>query len=433
MSLMTATRMSRIITVAAVAGLALTAAALLWRTDVPDIALPHVSPAEVVPAPVLERARDYARFLRIDWLLAVAAQLAALGALAWRAPALASRLRGGRVVRGLQLLLVTLAVQWLVGLPFAAAAHSWRRRYDVTRLGYLDWLVAPWLDLVAGAVLACVALVIAMTLAARLGRRWWIAGAPVLAALGAVSVLAAPLLLTPRFQPLRDPALAAEIERLGAIVGVRGIEVRVQRVHDRTRRANATLEGVGPTRRLVLWDTLLDGRFTRREVRFVAAHELAHAGRHHLWKGLAWFALLSPLLTLAIAEGTRPRGGMSEPAAVPLAVLVAVALQLALLPLTNAISRRYEQEADWTAVEATRDPDAARGFFRRLPRTNLADPEPPLWARVVLGTHPSLVARIALAEAWKRQESVSTLRRGRRAADRASTLAAWTTRRSSPG
>jgi STE24 endopeptidase len=184
-------------------------------------------------------------------------------------------------------------------------------------------------------------------------------------------------------------------------MGVEGIEVRVRRVHDRTRRANASLHGIGPTRRLILWDTLLDGRFRRSEVEFVAAHELAHAGRRHLWKGLAWFALLAPLLTLALARATRLRGGLGEPAAVPLAVLTALVLELALLPFANAVSRRYEAEADWVALEATRDPAAARGFFARLPATNLAQPEPPAWVRVLLGTHPTLVERIAMTQAWE--------------------------------
>jgi STE24 endopeptidase len=426
MSDMTATRTVRIIAIVLGAGLWVLAASLLWRTEVAgDLRLPPASAGAEFPPEVLRETADYARFLRLTWLTAVAAELAVLVALAWRAPSLAARLRGGPISRGLQLLLVTLVAVWLVGLPFAAAAHWWRRRHGITRLGYLDWLLAPWLHLVAGVLLACIAVALAMLLARRLGPRWWIAAAPLLALLGAVSVLAEPLLLTPRFQPLRDRALAAEIERLGTEIGVHGIEVRVQRVHDRTRQANATLQGIGPTRRLVLWDTLLDGRFSRAEVRFVGAHELAHAARRHLWKGLAWFALLTPLVTYTLAVGTRPRGGIGEPAAIPLAILLAVCLQLALLPLTNAISRRYEAEADWVALEATRDPDAARGFFSRLPRTNLSQPDPPEWVHVLLGTHPSLVDRIAMAEAWKRYANVSTSHRVRRRADGSSTLARW--------
>jgi STE24 endopeptidase len=150
----------------------------------------------------------------------------------------------------------------------------------------------------------------------------------------------------------------------------------------------------------VFWDTLLDGRFTPGEIRFIAAHELGHVARRHLWKGLAWFALLALPGVYVLAEVTRRRGGITEPTAVPLAVLTVVALQLLLLPATNAISRRYEAEADWVALEATRDPAAARRLLRRFSETSLSQPEPPRWAYVLRSTHPSLLERLALADAW---------------------------------
>jgi STE24 endopeptidase len=80
-------------------------------------------------------------------------------------------------------------------------------------------------------------------------------------------------------------------------------------------------------------------------------------------------------------------------------------VQLALLPFANAISRRYEAEADWVALQATRDPQAARGLFRRFTETNLAQPSPPSWAYVLLSTHPSLAERMAMAEVWAKRES----------------------------
>src|SRR5919197_2420925 len=119
---MTATRTLRIIAVAAGAGLWLIAAVLLWRTRVPgDLGLPPIRARAEFPSAVLERTADYARFLRFDWLASVAAQLVLLVLLARRGPALAARLRGARVVRGVQLLLATLAAQWHVSLPFGAA------------------------------------------------------------------------------------------------------------------------------------------------------------------------------------------------------------------------------------------------------------------------------------------------------------------------
>jgi STE24 endopeptidase len=105
---------------------------------------------------------------------------------------------------------------------------------------------------------------------------------------------------------------------------------------------------------------------------------------------------MAPAIAFAAAAAARPRGGIRSPAAVPGVVLALVALELALLPAVNAVSRRYEAEADWRALQATREPGAAAQMFRRFVSANLADPTPPPWARVLLGTHPTLVERVAM-------------------------------------
>jgi STE24 endopeptidase len=94
---------------------------------------------------------------------------------------------------------------------------------------------------------------------------------------------------------------------------------------------------------------------------------------------------------------TRRRGGLGQPAAVPLALLALTVLELALLPVTNLISRRYEAEADWLGMQATEAPAAQEGLIRKLAEASLSQPEPPLWAHVVLDTHPTPMQRIATA------------------------------------
>ena len=149
-------------------------------------------------------------------------------------------------------------------------------------------------------------------------------------------------------------------------------------------------------------DVVVTGLCDGGEVRFVAAHELAHVARRHVWKGVAWFALLATPIAFVVAEATRRRGGIGDPANVPLAVLVLIVVELALLPFANAVSRRYEAEADWVALETTRDPVGGRRLFERFATANLASPSPPGWSYALLGTHPSLDDRIAMAEAWAR-------------------------------
>ena len=150
----------------------------------------------------------------------------------------------------------------------------------------------------------------------------------------------------------------------------------------------------------MLWNTLLDGRFTNREVDVVLAHELAHHSSDHLPKALGWFALFALPGALLLMLSTRHLGGMGNPRAVPLALLVAAAWTLATSPAQNVVSRRAEAEADWKALETTRDPTAARGLFREFAVTSLGDPSPPTWAHLLLDTHPTLAQRVAMADAW---------------------------------
>jgi STE24 endopeptidase len=393
---MTATRTARFWAIAAGAGLWLAAAVLLWRTSVPaDLELPRVEAGPLFGETELDRSRRYERGLRLIWLGAVVVELVLLGFAAWLAPR--ARLRG--VLGGVALGAGTLVAVWLGRLPFVLTAHWWRRRYGISRSDYSTILVDPWLERVGALAAACAAIALGMVLARCLGERWWLVGGPAFAALGAVFLLAQPLLLVPRLAPLRDEVLSAEIRTLARRQGVGEIEVQVRDASRRTRAINAELYGVGPTKRIILWDTALDGRLTRAEIRSLAAHEFGHVEAHHVWKSIGWLVLFAVPGAFVVARVTRRRGGLGRPAAVPLALLTVTVLGLALLPATNAISRRYEAEADWLAIRATVDPRAFEGLTRNLAEASLAQPDPPRWALLVLETHPSPLQRIAMSRA----------------------------------
>ena len=388
---MTATRIVRAATLPAAFALWLLAAWLLWRTQVPDdLRLPHVDTRSVVPPAALARARRHAGFLRVDFLLALLAQLVVLTALAAAAPRLVRRLRGRPFLRALELGLVVLVAVWLARLPFGVAAHRWERRYGLDRRGWDEWLVARLPLGSAVALVVCLAIV--LVLARRFGRRWWLPAAPLLSAAAFLVVWAGPL-LGPTLHPLRDRALAATLRPAGVRFGVERLKKR--------RTANAEAIGIGSTRRIVFTSTLFDGRYGERELRVIARHELAHLERRHLLKGVAWFALFALPCAFALAWAGERRGGLPRPEAVPAVLLAAFCLQLVALPLGGAISRRYEAEADWIALERTRDPAAARALFAGFVRHDLDQPDPPRWAHLLLGDHPTLLERIEMAEAWR--------------------------------
>jgi len=388
----------------ALAALWIGAAAFLWRTEVPELALPDLDPRDFFPAALLERIDDYRSRSRLLLLGSLTAEIAVLALLVWKARPMAAaveRVGRGRVRTSVLVGLVVVVAVWLAGLPFSAATLVRRRDFGLSEQGWSGWLLDQLTSLAVRAVLVSIAVAGAVWLAGRLGRRWWLAGAPALVAVAGVFLVVQPLVVQPlfnRFEPLPDRALAAEIQGLAEDLGVDVDEVLVADASRRTTTANAYIAGLGPTRRVVLYDTLLDGRFTDGEVRFVAAHELAHVERRHLWKGLAWFALLAVPGVFLLAWITDRFGGLG-PRLVPLGLAFAFAWILVTQPLANAVSRRYEAEADWLALQATRDPASGVALDRNFVRTGLADPDPPTWVRLWYGTHPTPMERIAMAQA----------------------------------
>ena len=382
-------------------------ALLLARTTVPALDLPALNPGDYFSVAELDRADRFRSVTRALWGASVALELIVLALLVWRGRGLARRLgmvARGRVRTGVSLGLVAVALAALATLPLAATRHWWNRRYGLSEQGYAPWLGDWALSVAVRAALVALAVAGVVWLAGRLGSRWWLAAAPALAALAAGFVLVQPLVVQPlfnRFEPLPDAALAAEVRALGEEIGVEIETVQVADASRRTTTANAYVAGIGPTRRVVFFDTILDGRFSAPELASVAAHELAHVARNHVWKGVAWFVLLAVPGLALVAWVTGRRGGLRDPALVPLGLLVALTVSLVTLPLQNAVSRRYEAEADWIALRATGDPDASIGLDRRLAETSLGDPDPPGWAKLFLSTHPPTLERIAMAQAFR--------------------------------
>jgi Zn-dependent protease with chaperone function len=380
------------------------AAWLLRDSVVPDaLALPKVDVDATFGRELVDEAERYERFLLADWVLAQAVLLGVLVLYARHGARYARESAAGPIGTGMLLGMLGLAIVWLAQLPFALAALWWERRHDVSEVGYLEAILEGWLGLGGTFIGVCVALLVVMALARRVGNWWWIPGAAVFALIAAALVLAGPYLVPGLDEP-DDPRLVRTYERFQRAQGVDDIPLRIEEVSGDTSQANAYAFGMGPSSTIVLWDTLLDGRFTEREVDVVLAHELGHHSSNHIPEAVAWFGLFALPGSLLLMLATRRRGGMGVPAAVPLALLVAAVFQLAVAPAQNAISRRAEAEADWKALTTTRDPEAARGLFREFAVTSLGDPSPPTWAYVLLQTHPTLAQRVSMANAWARRQ-----------------------------
>jgi STE24 endopeptidase len=405
MSEMTATRTRSlwigIATVLIVAAAWGTSAWFLWKTTIPsNLRVPNLDAKDYFTAAELAKGDRYALFHRINWLLSTVVLFTVLGVYAVRGTRFMRESAAGRIGTGMLLAMIGFGLVWLVQVPFSVAGNWWDRRHGVSKVGYFELVFGGWLGLGAQFVFLSVAIVIVMGLAGIFGDRWWIPGSAVFIGLAALFVFISPYTVTDA-HGIGDPKLAADVRRLAALERVSDVHVSVEDVDRYTSAANAYATGIGPSRKVFLWNTLLDGRFTDSEVRVVVAHEFAHQSRNHLPKGLAWYALFAIPGAWVIARITRRKGGMRTPEAVPLALLVLAALSFAAQPVENAISRHIEAEADWRALETTRDPAGATGLFRRFSTTSLGDPTPPGWAYVMLATHPPLLDRIEMAQAWK--------------------------------
>jgi STE24 endopeptidase len=349
----------------------------------------------------LERAERHDAVLRLLALGGLAAELAVLVALTRvRLP-----LRGPALLRATEVGAVAAGALLVARLPFGLATLWWQRRYGIAQLGYGTWFFDLLGPLVVRAVLLGFACALCLWLARRLARRWWLAASPVFAAVGVAVIVAQPL-LSPRLEPVRRPEVVRQVEELAAREGLPRPEVEVRRTRGRTRQLNAEALGIGPTTRVILWETTL--ALPAAERGFLVAHELGHVQRAHLWKGLAWFVLLL-VPCLALLARLAP---LRTPEDVPRALLVAFLLLLATTPLSSAVSRRYEADADWVALETTRDPAGAKRFLADLAEAGVRDPSPPRWWTIPFGTHPTLAERAGMADAWGRPSGPAGRSRG---------------------
>jgi len=365
-----------------------------------DLKLPRLHASAYFSAPELHRAARYSSGVRAVFLLGTVVQLAVLTVLALLGRRMARGFALGEIGGGVMIGVAASLFVAVTTLPVGLLGLWWDRRYGISREEYWSYVLGQWGGVVGQTATVAIVLAVVMSLARRFPRGWWAIVAPIFVLVGAVFVVVGALLAPIGTQPIRDPRIVPVVERLKQREGVPHTKIRVDKVSNETRAVNGETTGLGPTTVVILWDTLFRSHLSARAIEFVTAHELGHAARRHLWKGLGWGLLFIVPLTFVLAEVTRRRGGLHRAEVVPFALLVAFVLSLLTMPLQNVVSRRYESEADWMALQATRDPVAGREAFRSFTRIDLSQPNPPVWSYVLLDDHPTVLQRIAMTRAW---------------------------------
>lgn len=267
-------------------------------------------------------------------------------------------------------------------------------------------------DLVKGLLVSFVisgGLLFALWALIRATELWWVAGWAVFFVFSVVLAFLAPVVIMPlfnKFTPLDNETLADKLRALARKAGLAISEVQVMDASKRTRKDNAFFTGLGKTRRVVLFDNLLEQPDTA--VESVVAHELGHWRRRHLSRQLVVGTVTSFLVFYVVyvvstwdaALSWAGVDSVTDPAALPLVVLALVGTQLVIRYLSAWHSRALERQADVEALELTADPAGFSEMMRGLVTRNLAELAPSRLAYLRAG-HPPPAERLELAKRWR--------------------------------
>ena len=249
-----------------------------------------------------------------------------------------------------------------------------------------------------------------VSLTRRYPRGWWAPAAGGSVVFGALLAAVAPVVLDPIFNdftPLPEGETRDDVMALAEAAGVKVREVYSIDASRRTTAANAYVTGLGPTKRVVLFDTLLD-RYDREEVRIVVAHELAHVSGRDVPRGVLYAALVAPAGAFAVQRlSWELSSEHGSAAALPALALAGALVSVPLGMIGNRLSRAMERRADQVSLELTDGADAFVSFERTIALQNVADLDPPRWVTRLLSTHPSTAERIGAALGYGRQNGES--------------------------
>jgi STE24 endopeptidase len=384
---------------------------LLSPGDEPPDPVP-VNEADYFSAAQLERAHDFRNGQTWLFFGSLAIEAGVLVAFAYGRPAATRRLLDSfaeRPLRGAALAGGGIAVATAVAtLPVGIWSHERAVDVGLSTQSLDSWLSDVGKSTAISAVLTAAGAALLFAVVRRFPKRWWIPGTVLVVLIATLVTWVGPVVLAPifnKFQPLPQNSQARRevidlADRAGVEIG------QVYRI-DASRRStalNAYVDGIGSSKRVVLYDTLLDSA-KLPELRSIVAHELGHVAHDDIRRGLIFVAIVAPfglLFSREVALGIARRTGVEPtlPAAVP-AYLLALTLATFLLNIPgNQLSRKIEASADEFALQLTNDPQALVDVQVQLARTNISDPDPPALLHDLFGTHPTTVERIGSALAY---------------------------------
>lgn len=373
----------------------------------------------------IERGENVSGMLRhTGWAsLAVSLLVALWLGLTRTGSRLVARLPGPWAVQAFLAVGAVTAIGSLATLPFGWRAQRIELDNDLSRQSWGSWATDRLLDIGVVWAFTAIAFLVLMAVARKAPRSWpaWCAGlAATLAFLGSYVY---PVIVEPLFNDFSSmPAgpLRSQIFDLAEQENVHIDDVLVADASRRTTRLNAYVSGIGNTKRVVVYDTLLEG-VPDAEILSVVAHELGHTEHDDVLVGTCLAAVGSAFgvgLLGLVLRGRRFRArtgadGLGDPRVIPAVLMLAAVGTLLASPVENTISRAVEARADRTSLEATGDAATFIEMQRQLALRSLADPTPPRLSAFWFGSHPTVLQRVGMAREMAREMTQEMARESR--------------------
>ncbi len=292
------------------------------------------------------------------------------------------------------------------------ASYVVPHQFDLTEQTFGAWLSDEAKGLAIGLFISVIVGTISL-LVIRKVRRWWLLLWALTIPFILLMVVIQPVILDPvfnKFEPLKNEHLKQGLLTLASRAGIEGGNVYQVDKSKQTKTMNAYVNGIGPTKRIVMWDTLL-AKMTEEEVLAVMGHEMGHYVMKHMWKGLAFFIALA-FGVYWIGQRIHDRGlaqwgtkwgitGPGDPASVPWLLLIVSVISFLLSPVGSSFSRHLEHNADIFSLELTHLNEPMARAFVKLAEDSKRDPSPHPFIEFWRYSHPPIAKRIDFSLSYK--------------------------------
>lgn len=289
----------------------------------------------------------------------------------------------------------------LLSLPFSMYGdyflqHQWGFSTQNLPSWWLYYLKNLLLDLVISSLSVLVVFMVIKISP----KKWWLICAVLFSVWLVIQSLIWPIVISPifnRFTPATNPNIISMVQDLSEKADIKVNEILIMDASTRTTKANAYFAGIGPSKQIVLYDTLISN-YSPQQIEAVVAHEMAHWKQGHIYKGLV-LGIVGILFTWRFLFTAVKKSMPYHPAQPPpqlwaLFVLFFLLFSFLASPLENSISRNMEKEADRVAVALTGNHQAAVSLQVDLAAKNLSDVSPQAFIEWFSYSHPPALKRI---------------------------------------